>query len=53
MWCAVGNNNYMCHVCAKGVLDSNFDFNLKTLKAFFDKISIFTITHKNRSFKSN
>ena len=24
MWCAADNHNYMCHICAKGVLDSNF-----------------------------
>ena len=35
MWCVANNHNYMCHVCAKGFSDSNFD------KAFIDKISNF------------
>ena len=26
MWCAADNNNYMCHICAKGILDSNFNY---------------------------
>ena len=25
MWCAADNHNYLCHICAKGLLDSNFD----------------------------
>ena len=25
MWCAADNNNYMCQICAKGFLDSNFN----------------------------
>ena len=25
MWCVADNYNYMCHVCVKGFLDSNFD----------------------------
>ena len=25
MWCASGNHNNMCHICAKELLDSNFD----------------------------
>ena len=25
MWCAVDIYNYMCHTCAKGFLDSNFN----------------------------
>ena len=33
MWCATDNHNYMCHICAKGVLDSNFN------QAVMDKIS--------------
>ena len=35
MWCAEDNHSYMCHICAKGFLDSNFN------EAVFDKISIF------------
>ena len=25
MWCAADNHNYMCHVCAKELLNSNFN----------------------------
>ena len=25
MWCAEDNHSYMCHICAKGFLDSNFN----------------------------
>ena len=25
MWCASDNNNNMCYICAKELLDSNFD----------------------------
>ena len=25
MWCAADNQNYMCHICAKGFLESNFN----------------------------
>ena len=35
MWCATNNHNYMCHICAKRLLDSNFDL------AVIDKISNF------------
>ena len=35
MWCAADNHNYICHICAKGFLDSNFN------KAVIDKISNF------------
>ena len=26
MWCATGNHNYMCQICAKGFLDSNLNY---------------------------
>ena len=35
MWCAVVNHSYICHICAKGFLNTNFT------KAGIDKISIF------------
>ena len=35
MWCAADNCNYMCHMCAKGVLESNFNL------AVMNKISNF------------
>ena len=34
MWCAEANHSYMCHIFAKGFLDSNFN------KAVIVKISI-------------
>ena len=36
MWCAADNHNYTCHICAKELLHSNFNY------AVIDKISIFT-----------
>ena len=33
MWCAADNRNFKCYICAKGVLDSNFN------EAVIDKIS--------------
>ena len=50
MWCVVGSHNYMSHICAKGFLDSDFNY------AVFDRISIFqklpqiSHIHKNRNF---
>ena len=35
MWCAADDHNSMCHICAKGFLDSNFN------QAVIDKISNF------------
>ena len=35
MWCAADNHNFMCHICAKGILDSNFN------QAGIDKITKF------------
>ena len=32
MWCAADNHNYVCHICAKGIIDSNFN------EAVIDKI---------------
>ena len=26
MWWTIDNHNYICHVCAKGFLDSNFNW---------------------------
>ena len=36
MWYAADNYNYMCNICAKGILYLNFNY-----KAVIDKISIF------------
>ena len=35
MWCAVVIHNYMCHICRKGFLDSNFN------EAVIEKLSNF------------
>ena len=35
MWRAADNDNYMCHICAKGLFELNFDY------AVIDKISNF------------
>ena len=35
IWYAEDNHSYMCHICAKGFLDSNFN------EAIIDIISIF------------
>ena len=35
MWWTADKHNYMCHICAKIFLDSNFD------QAVIDKISVF------------
>ena len=35
MWCASDNHNNLCHICAKLILDSNFNL------AVIHKISIF------------
>ena len=35
MWCAADNHNHICHMCAKGFLDLNFN------QAVIDKISNF------------
>ena len=53
MWCAVHNHNYMCHICVKGFLDSNFNCKrLLTKCRFFTKLPQISHTHKNRNFKS-
>ena len=50
--CAADNHNYMCHICAKGFLDSDFN------EAVIDKISNFheiaqiLQIHKNRNLQS-
>ena len=54
IWYAEDNHSYMCHVCAKGFLDSNFN------EAVIDKISVFqeiapnfTYLQKSQFFKYN
>ena len=48
MWCAEDNYSYMCQICAKGLLDLNFN------EAVIDKVSIFheialNFTHSQKS----
>ena len=44
MWCAADNYNNMCHICAKELLDSNFNW------AVIDKISNFNKITPNFTF---
>ena len=44
MFCAADNYNCMCHTCAKGFLDSNFD------EAVTDKISNFNEIVPNSTY---
>ena len=46
MWCAADNHNYMCHIYAKGVLDSNF------IQAVIYKISNFHKIAPNSTYHS-
>ena len=43
-WCMADNYNYVCHVRAKGCLDSNFN------QAVIDRISIFNKIAQNFTF---
>ena len=36
LWCAVGNHNYLCHMCARGFLDSNLIKSLLTKHQFHE-----------------
>ena len=44
MWYAEDTHSYMCHICAKGFLDSKFN------NAVIDKISIFHEIAPNFTF---
>ena len=44
MWGAAGDHNYMGHICAKGILDLNFDY------AVIDKISNFQEIDPNSTY---
>ena len=50
MWCTADSHNYLCHICAKEFLDSNFNSavidkisNFKEIDPNFPKIAIFEI----------
>ena len=47
MWCAADNYKYMCHICAKGFLDSNLN------QAVIDKISNFQEIAPNFTYSQN
>ena len=47
MRCVADNHNCMCHICAEGFLDSNFN------EAVTDKISIFHKIAPNFTFPKN
>ena len=52
IWYAEDNHIYMCHICAKGILDSNFNEAVIDTKHHFFKIlpQISHIFHKNHIF---
>ena len=53
MWCAADNHNYMCHICAKGFLDSNFNKAVIYQKyQIFMKLPQISHIHKNCNFLS-
>ena len=39
MLCAADNHNNMCHICAKELLDSNFNYAVIYKISFFNKIA--------------
>ena len=41
MWCAADDHNYMCHICAKELLGSNFNYEISM------KLPQISHTHKN------
>ena len=47
MWCASDNYNNMCHICAKELLDANFN------QAVIYKISIFNEIAPNFTYSQN
>ena len=52
MWCATDNYNHMCHICAKGCLDSNFK-QLLTKYHFFTKLNLISDIHRNGNVLQN
>ena len=47
MWCAADNHNNMCHICAKELIDSNFN------KAVNNKMSNFNEIAPNFTYSQN
>ena len=52
MLSVANNHNFMCHVCAKGLLASNFNEVIiyKISKKIFMKLPQISHIHKNRNF---
>ena len=54
MWCAADNHNYMCYICAKGFLDSNFyEAAIDKISNFHDIAPNFTYAQKSLFLKYN
>ena len=47
MWCAADNHNYMCHICAKGLLDANFEIQIQIYLFFPSQTIGFKIIQRN------
>ena len=52
MWCAADNQNDMCHTCAKGFLDLDFNEVVINKISFFTKLPQISQIHKNHIFKA-
>ena len=52
MRCNADNHNYMCHICAIGFLDSNFNEAVIDKKSNFQEIAQIAHIHKNCNFAS-
>ena len=50
MWCAADNHNYMCHICAKGFLDLNFNEAVIGKMSNLQEIAQILHIHKNLNF---
>ena len=50
MLCAADNHNYMCHICAKGFLDSDFNEALINKISNFQELALISHVHKNHNF---
>ena len=52
MWYAVDNDINFCHICAKGLLDPNFNQAVIHKVSNFTKLLNISRTHKDDKFKS-
>ena len=54
MWCAADNHNYMCHICEKEFLDSNFnEAVINKISNFHEIAPNFTYSQKTQVLKYN